>query len=342
MTEELTDQQELYEHHRIVTDRGQHPIRIDKYLANRLHDTSRTRVQRAAEAGNILVNDQPVKSNYKIKPEDIISIVLPRPPGKIEIIPENIPLQIIFEDDELLVVNKNAGMVVHPGISNFSGTLVNALHYHFRDIPLFKSGEVRPGLVHRLDKNTSGLLVIAKTEYALNHLANQFFHHTTKRTYHTLVWGSLKEKEGTIEGNIGRNLKDRKKMQVFPDGSQGKPAITHYRVLEEMSYVNLVECILETGRTHQIRAHFEYVKHPIFGDEVYGGNKIVRGTTFTKYKQFVQNCFKILPRQALHAKSLGFTHPRTHKEMYFDSELPEDMCVVIEKWRNYIVGRETL
>ncbi|MBL7110796.1 MAG: RluA family pseudouridine synthase [Bacteroidales bacterium] len=335
MTEEHVEQSELFEHHRIVVDRGQQTLRIDKYLVDRLADTSRTRIQQAAEAGNILVDGKPVKSNYKIKPEEEISIVLPHPPRKIELIPENIPLNILFEDEELLIVNKPAGMVVHPGISHYSGTLVNALYYHFQDLPLFQSGEIRPGLVHRIDKDTTGLLVVAKTEFALNHLANQFFHHTIQRKYQAIIWGIPADREGTIEGHIGRSVKDRKIMQVFKDGSLGKPAVTHFRVLEPLSYVCLVECILETGRTHQIRAHFESIRHPIFGDEDYGGNQILRGTTFTKYKQFVQNCFKILPRQALHAKSLGFVHPRSREEMIFDSELPEDMKMVLEKWRTY-------
>ena len=261
--------------------------------------------------------------------------MLPHPPRKVELVPENIPLDILFEDEELLIINKPAGMVVHPGISHYSGTLVNALYYHFRELPLFQSGEIRPGLVHRIDKDTTGLLVVAKSEFALNHLANQFFHHTVQRTYQAIIWGVPDEKEGTIEGHIGRSLKDRKVMQAFPDGSHGKPAVTHYRVLEPLGYVSLVECILETGRTHQIRAHFAGIKQPLFGDMDYGGDQILKGTTFTKYKQFVQNCFKILPRQALHAKSLGFIHPRTGKEMFFDSELPEDMKAVLEKWRNY-------
>ena len=339
MEEELFEQSELYEHHRIIVDKGQEPIRIDKYLVNRLEKISRTRIQRAADAGNIIVNDQPVKPNYKTKPGDIISIILAFPPRKIEILPESIPLNIIYEDEELIVLNKEAGMVVHPGIGNYSGTLVNALYYHFQDSPLFQETEIRPGLVHRIDKNTSGILVIAKTELALNHLAKQFFFHTIERKYHALLWGILKNKEGKIEGNIGRSIRDRKKMKVYQDSSHGKPAITHYKVVEELGYVSLVECTLETGRTHQIRAHFQYIKHPVFNDETYGGNVILKGTTFTKYKQFVQNCFTILPRQALHAKSLGFVHPKTGVKMFFNSELPEDMKQVIEKWRSYIVGR---
>jgi 23S rRNA pseudouridine1911/1915/1917 synthase len=335
MTDNI-DQTELYEHHRIVVDRGQQTLRIDKYLSDRLADTSRTRIQNAADAGNILVNGKPVKSNYKIKPEQEISIVLPHPPRKIELIPENIPLNILFEDEELLILDKPADMVVHPGISHYSGTLVNALYYHLQDLPLFQSGEMRPGLVHRIDKDTTGLLVVAKSEFALNHLANQFYHHTIERKYQAIIWGIPGEKEGTIEGHIGRSLKDRTIMQVFKDGSQGKPARTHYRVLEPLSYVSLVECILETGRTHQIRAHFKSINHPIFSDAAYGGDQILKGTTFTKYKQFVQNCFKIIPRQALHAKSLGFIHPRSKKEMFFDSELPDDMKMVLEKWRKYL------
>jgi 23S rRNA pseudouridine1911/1915/1917 synthase len=337
--DEISDHSELFEHFRIIVDKGQQPLRIDKYLINRLPQTSRTRIQNAALAGNILVNEKPVRSNFKIRPEDIISIVLPHPPRKIEIIPENIPLNIIYEDDDLLIVNKEAGMVVHPGISNFTGTLVNALYYHLRDLPLFQSGELRPGLVHRIDKNTSGILVVAKSEFALNHLASQFFYHKINRVYNALIWGIPAKKEGAIEGNIGRSQKDRKKMKVYPGGQYGKPAITHYRVIEELGYVSLVECILETGRTHQIRTHFEYIKHPVFNDEVYGGNKIIKGTTFTKYRQFVKNCFEIIPRQALHAKSLGFIHPRTGKEVFFDSDLPDDMKRVIGKWRNYVVGR---
>lgn len=337
--DDFHEQTELYEHHRIIVDKGQQPLRIDKFLFNRLPNTSRTRIQNAAIAGNILVNEKSVKSNFKVKPEDIISIVLPHPPRKTEILPEDIPLNIIYEDDDLLVVNKAAGMVVHPGISNFTGTLVNALYFHLKDHPLFQSGDIRPGLVHRIDKNTSGLLVVAKSELALNHLARQFFYHTVKRAYNALIWGIPEKKEGTIEGNIGRSQKDRKKMKVYPGDEHGKPAITHYRVLEELGYVCLVECILETGRTHQIRTHFEYFRHPVFNDETYGGDRILKGTTFTKYRQFVKNCFEMIPRQALHAKSLGFIHPRTGKEISFDSSLPVDMTRVVEKWRGYIVGR---
>ena len=331
--------EELFEHHRIVVDKGQQIMRIDKYLVNRLVNTSRSKVQAAAEAGNILVNEQAVKSNYKIKPEEIISIVLPHPPRDTEILPENIPLDVVFEDEHILVINKNAGLVVHPGVGNYTGTLINALYYYFRDLPMFQTGNMRPGLVHRLDKNTSGILLIAKTELSLNRLAKQFYDRTTSRKYLALVWGSLDEEEGRIEGHIGRDLRDRKKMTVFSDGSQGKPAVTHYKLLERLGYLSLVECQLETGRTHQIRVHFKHIRHPLFNDETYGGDQILKGTTFTKYKQFVQNCFQVLPRHALHAKSLGFEHPDSGEKMFFDSELPEDMTQVIEKWRRYTGGR---
>jgi 23S rRNA pseudouridine1911/1915/1917 synthase len=331
--------EELYEHHRIVVDKGQQVMRIDKYLVNRLENTSRSKIQGAAEAGNILVNEQAVKSNYKIKPEEVISIVLPHPPRDTEILPEDIPLNVVFEDEHILVINKNAGLVVHPGVGNYTGTLINALYHYFRDLPLFQTGNMRPGLVHRLDKNTSGILLIAKTELALNRLAKQFYDRTTSRKYLALVWGSLDEEKGRIEGHIGRDLKDRKKMNVFADGSQGKHAVTHYKLIERLGYLSLVECQLETGRTHQIRVHFKHIRHPLFNDETYGGDQILKGTTFTKYKQFVQNCFQALPRHALHAKSLGFTHPDTGEQMFFDSELPEDMTQVIEKWRRYTGGR---
>lgn len=331
--------EELFEHHRIVVDKGQQHMRIDKYLVNRLMDTSRSKIQAAAEAGNILVNEQAVKSNYKIKPEEVISIVLPHPPRDTEILPEDIPLDVVFEDEHILVINKNAGLVVHPGVGNYTGTLINALYYYFRDLPLFQTGNMRPGLVHRLDKNTSGILLIAKTEFALNRLAKQFYDRTTSRKYLALVWGSLDEEEGRIEGHVGRDPRDRKRMTVFSDETQGKPAVTHYKLLERLGYLSLVQCQLETGRTHQIRVHFKHIRHPLFNDEIYGGDQILKGTTFTKYKQFVQNCFQVLPRHALHAKSLGFTHPATREKMFFDSELPEDMTQVIEKWRRYTGGR---
>jgi 23S rRNA pseudouridine1911/1915/1917 synthase len=335
MQEELFEPSELYEHHRIMVDRGQALLRIDKYLDNRLENVSRNKIQQASRAGNILVNGTPVKSNYKVKPADVISVVLPYPHHEFELIPEDIPLNILYEDESVVVVNKEAGMVVHPGHGNYTGTLVNALAWHLKDLPLFKTGEVRPGLVHRIDKDTSGILVIAKTELALNKLARQFFNRTTHRTYNALVWGHFDKDSGTIEGNIGRNIRDRLKMQVFKEDDQGKPAVTHYHVLENLGYVSLLECKLETGRTHQIRVHMEYAGHPVFNDERYGGNKILRGTTFAKYRQFVQNCFTIMPRHALHAKSLGFVHPETNKEMFFDSELPPDFQQVLEKWRNY-------
>jgi 23S rRNA pseudouridine1911/1915/1917 synthase len=339
--EELVDQQELFEHYRFKADPGQSLLRIDKFLSDRLENSSRTRIQNAANAGNILVNNNAVKPNYKIKPGDIVQVVLPTPPRDIELIPENIPLTIVYEDDDVLVVNKQPGMVVHPAYGNYTGTLVNALMWHFRDLPLFNTGESRPGLVHRLDKNTSGILVIAKNEFALNRLSKQFFDRTTDRRYNALIWGIPDPSEGTITGNVGRSIKDRKVMQVFKDDTEGKTAITHYKVLEDFGYISLIECKLETGRTHQIRVHFSHIKHPLFNDEEYGGDQILKGTTFTKYQQFIKNCFKILPRQALHAKSLAFDHPVTGKRLSFDSDLPDDMVQVIEKWRKYISGRES-
>jgi 23S rRNA pseudouridine1911/1915/1917 synthase len=339
---DLVDQQELFEHHRFKADPGQSLLRIDKFLSDRLENTSRTRIQSAANAGNILVNNYPVKPNYKVKPGDVVQVVLPNPPREIELIPENIPLNIVYEDNDVLVVNKEPGMVVHPAYGNYTGTLVSALMWHFRDLPLFNTGESRPGLVHRLDKNTSGILVIAKNEFALNRLSKQFFDRTTDRRYNALVWGVPDPLEGTITGNVGRSIKDRKIMQVFKDGSDGKTAITHYKVLEDLGYISLIECKLETGRTHQIRVHFSHIKHPLFNDEEYGGDKILKGTTFTKYQQFIKNCFKILPRQALHAKSLAFDHPVTGQRLSFDSDLPTDMMQVIEKWRKYISGRDAM
>lgn len=340
--EELIDQveQELFEHYRFKADPGQSLLRIDKFLSDRLENSSRTRIQNAANAGNILVNNNPVKPNYKIKPGDIVQVVLPTPPREIELIPQNIPLNIVYEDDDVLVVNKEPGMVVHPAYGNYTGTLVNALMWHFKDLPLFNTGESRPGLVHRIDKNTSGILVIAKNEFALNRLSKQFYDRTTDRRYNALVWGVPDPLEGTITGNVGRSIKDRKVMQVFADESEGKPAITHYKVLENLGYISLVECKLETGRTHQIRIHFSHIKHPLFNDEEYGGDQIIKGTTFTKYQQFIKNCFKILPRQALHAKSLSFTHPVSGERLHFDSDLPDDMVQVIEKWRKYTSGRD--
>lgn len=340
--DDITEQQELFEHHRFIVDPGQSMLRIDKYLTAKIEGASRTRVQGAADAGNILVNNAPVKSSYKVKPADLIQVVLPNPPREIELIPEDIPLSIVFEDDHVIVVNKEPGMVVHPGYGNYTGTLVNALMWHLRDNPMFSSGELRPGLVHRIDKNTSGLLVIAKSELAHNRLARQFFDRTTERQYIALVWGLPKPEEGTVTGNIGRSPKDRKVMYVFIDGTEGKHAITHYRTIEELGYISMIECRLETGRTHQIRVHMSHIGHPLFNDEEYGGNRILRGTTFTKYQQFVRNCFNMLPRQALHARSLGFTHPATGEKLLFESPLPDDMTSVIEKWRTYISGRDDI
>lgn len=333
------DSQELFEHFRFLADPGQTPLRIDKFLFNKLEGTSRSRIQAAANAGNILSNGTPVKPNYRVKPGDQLSIVLPHPPRKIELIPEDIPLDIVYEDQDVIVLNKQAGLVVHPGYGNYTGTLVNALMYHLKDNPLFHSGEERPGLVHRIDKNTSGLLVVAKNEHALNKLASQFFHKTSKRSYYALVWGDMDKEEGTITGFIGRNPKDRKQMFVFPDGEQGKEAVTHYRVVERLGYVNLVECKLETGRTHQIRVHFQYLGHPLFNDPEYGGDRILRGTTFTKYKQFVLNCFELLSGQALHARMLGFEHPASGKDVLFEAPLPDGFSKVVQKWRTYIQGR---
>lgn len=336
---EEQEEQELYEHHHFTVDRGQGMLRIDKYLHARIENSSRNKVQVAARAGNILVNGQAVKPNYKVKPFDEISIVMAYPPREIELIPEEIPLDILFEDDDLVILNKEAGMVVHPGYGNYSGTLVNALVFHFGHLPRQNQEDAKPGLVHRLDKNTSGIMVIAKTELAQTRLAKMFFDRNIDRIYHALVWGDFEEDTGTIEGHIGRSLKNRKVMDVFPDGAYGKPAVTHYRVLERFGYVTLVECKLETGRTHQIRAHFQHIRHPLFNDETYGGDKILKGTTFTRYKQFVANCFKLLPRHALHAKTLGFAHPTRNEKLYFDSPLPPDMQQVVEKWRGYAVHR---
>jgi 23S rRNA pseudouridine1911/1915/1917 synthase len=332
--------QELFEHFRFIADKGQSLLRIDKFLTDRIQNVSRNRIQEAATANTIIVNGNAVKANYRVKPNDVISIVMAYPPREIEILPENIPLDIVYEDDSLLVVNKPAGLVVHPGHGNFSGTLLNALAYYFKDNTGFNPNDPRLGLVHRIDKDTSGLLVIAKTEQAKTLLSKQFFHKTTKRLYWALVWGVPEPNEGTITGNIGRCLRDRQKMDVFPDGEHGKQAVTHYRVLERFGYVSLVECRLETGRTHQIRTHMRYIGHPLFNDERYGGNEILKGTRFAKYKQFVKNCFDVCPRQALHAKTLGFVHPVTKEELYFDSSIPDDMQQLLEKWRNYVRGRE--
>ena len=318
-----------------AVDKGQAMLRLDKYLVDRMEHCSRSRIQTAADNGNILVNGSPVKSSYKVKPLDKISIVMPYPRRESEIIPENIPLDIVYEDDDIIVVNKAAGMVVHPGVGNHSGTLVHALSYHLRDLEMFSEGNARAGLVHRIDKDTSGLLVVAKNERAHASLAKQFFDHTIYRRYVALVWGNIAEDEGTIIGHIGRNPKDRLQMFVFPNGEDGKHAVTHYKVLRRYGYVTLVECRLETGRTHQIRVHMSWQGHPLFNDERYGGNRILKGTTFVKYKQFIENCFKLIPRQSLHARALGFDHPSTGEYVQFESELPDDMRAVLQKWDNY-------
>lgn len=331
--EEHLEKEEFYEHFKYVAHEGQEPLRVDRFLMNFIENATRNKIQQAIKAGNVLVNEVQVKSNYKVKPNDEVRVVLAHPPKENLLVAEDIPLNIIYEDNTLIVVNKPAGMVVHPGHGNDSGTLVNGLMHHIENLP--KNSNERPGLVHRIDKNTSGLLVIAKTEYAMAHLSKQFFNKTTKRLYYALVWGTVAEDEGTIEGHIGRSFKNRLQMDVFPDGEYGKSAVTHYRVLERLGYVTLVQCQLETGRTHQIRAHFKHIGHPLFNDERYGGDAILKGTTFTKYKQFVENCFKVLPRQGLHAKTLGFEHPETNKIMEFNSEIPEDMTQCIEKWKNY-------
>ncbi len=332
------EQDELYEHFKFTAADGQDPLRVDKFLMNFIENATRNKIQQAIKAGNVLVNDTVVKSNYKVKPLDVVRVVLAHPPHENLLVAEDIPLDIVFEDDAVIVVNKSAGMVVHPGHGNYSGTLVNGLIHHFENLP--KNSNERPGLIHRIDKDTSGLLVVAKTEYAMANLAKQFFDRATDRKYLALVWGNLKEDEGTITGHIGRSFKNRLQMDVFPDGEHGKPAITHYKVVERFSYVTLVECKLETGRTHQIRAHFKHIGHTLFNDARYGGDKILKGTTFSKYKQFVENCFKVLPRQALHAKTLGFEHPTTKQWLEFDSEIPEDMQAALEKWRNYTVHQK--
>jgi 23S rRNA pseudouridine1911/1915/1917 synthase len=324
---------ELYEHYRFTASEGQEPLRVDKFLMNFIENATRSKLQQAAKAGNVLVNDVAVKSNHKVKPNDVVRVVLTYPPAENLLVAEDIPLDIIYEDDAVIVVNKTAGMVVHPGHGNYSGTLVNGLIHHIENLPT--NSNERPGLVHRIDKDTSGLLVVAKTEFAMTNLSKQFFNRTTERLYYALVWGHVEDDEGRIEGNIGRSLKNRLQMAVFPDGDFGKHAVTHYKVLERLTYVTLVECKLETGRTHQIRAHFKHIGHTLFNDERYGGDDILKGTTFTKYKQFVQNCFKVLPRQALHAKTLGFTHPTTGEFMQFNSDIPQDIVDCLEKWRTY-------
>lgn len=338
--ESTEERDELYEHFRFTVDPGTELIRMDKYLMNMLANTSRNKIQQAAKANCILVNGKAEKSNYRVHPNDVISILLPHPPREIEIIAEDIPLNIPYEDDDLIIINKPAGLVVHPAYGNYTGTLVNALTYHFQNQKDAEGNEVRPLLVHRIDKNTSGIMIVAKSEIAQMKLAANFFEHSIDRKYRALVWGDFKEDEGTIVGNVGRNPKDRLVMTVFPDGEAGKHAVTHYKVIERFGYVTLVECQLETGRTHQIRVHMKYAGHPLFNDETYGGDQIIKGTTFTKYKQFIKNCFELMPRQALHAKSLGFHHPVTGEYLLFDSKMPEDFEKVLDKWRNYAKHKE--
>ena len=340
--EPVGNESQLYEHFRVVVDKGQAMVRVDKYLFERIVNASRNRIQKAADAGLIMANGKPVKSSYKVKPCDVLTVMMDRPRYDNDIIPEDIPLDIVYEDNDLMVVNKPAGLVVHPGCGNYHGTLVNAIAWHLKDNPKYDPNDPQVGLVHRIDKDTSGLLVVAKTPDAKTHLGLQFYNKTTKRKYNALVWGVVENNEGTIEGNIGRNPKDRMQMAVLSDPAQGKHAVTHYRVLERLGYVTLVECVLETGRTHQIRVHMKHIGHTLFNDERYGGNEILKGTHFSKYKQFVNNCFETCPRQALHAMTLGFVHPRTGEEMFFTSPLPEDMTNLIDKWRNYISNREEL
>jgi 23S rRNA pseudouridine1911/1915/1917 synthase len=338
--EELQDisqsqEDELYIHHHFVVDKGQQPLRIDVFLTNKITNATRNKVQQAAESGLITVNDKVIKQNYKVKPGDVVKVLMPHPKATYDLTPENIPLDIVYEDDDVILVNKPAGMVVHPGSGNYSGTLVNALSYHFQQLPNLKGNENRPGLVHRIDKNTSGLLIIAKTEFAMAHLAKQFYYHTINRKYIALVWGTFDKSEGTIIGNIGRNKRYRMMMDVYPDGDEGKEAITHYKVIQKFTYTTLLECKLETGRTHQIRVHMKHIGHPIFNDETYGGDRIVKGTVYSRYKQFVENCFAAIPRHALHAASLGFIHPRNGEYMYFEVPIPADMQAVIDKWQNF-------
>lgn len=337
--DELEGEPQLYEHFRFVVDSGQEPLRIDKYMLEKLQHSSRNRIQRAADAGFVHVNDLPVKRNYRVRPGDVVTLMLDRPRHDTSIEAEDIPLDVVYEDSQLMVVNKPAGLVVHPGVGNFTGTLVNALAWHLRDVEGYDPNDPEVGLVHRIDKDTSGLLVVAKTPDAKTKLGLQFFNKTTHRSYNALVWGNVKDDEGRIEGNIGRDPKDRLRMAVFaPDSGIGKPAVTHYRVIERFGYVTLIECILETGRTHQIRAHMRSISHPLFADERYGGMEILRGERSASYRAFVQNCFSLCPRQALHARTLGFVHPTTGKQMDFTSEWPEDMRQLIEKWRTFIAG----
>jgi len=330
---------QLYEHFRFVADAGQAPLRVDKFMLEKMQHSSRNRIQKAADAGFVHVNDRPVKSNYKVRPGDVVTLMLDRPRHDSTIEPEDIPLDVVYEDDQLMVINKPAGLVVHPGAGNFHGTLINAVAWHLRDLPSYDPNDPEVGLVHRIDKDTSGLLVVAKTPDAKTSLGVQFFNKTTHRSYLALVWANFQEEEGRIEGNIARDPRDRLRMTVLPpDSEQGKPAVTHYRVVERFGYVTLVECILETGRTHQIRAHMKHIGHPLFGDERYGGTEILRGNRSSTYKAFIQNCFALCPRQALHAQTLGFVHPVTKQQMDFTSDLPSDMKALIEKWRGYIRG----
>jgi 23S rRNA pseudouridine1911/1915/1917 synthase len=336
LTDQQPDENGLYEHFSITVDKGQSMMRLDKYLATHIENCSRNRVQTAVDQGNVFVNDRPQKASYKIKPFDKIVLKMEYPKYNCLLTPQDIPIDIIYEDDDVIVVNKEAGMCVHPGHGNYEGTLVNALTFHLQDNPMFQQGDERAGLVHRIDKNTSGILVVGKNPAACQHLSHQFFLHSTKRRYIALVWGNFEEDEGTITGHIGRNPRNRHQMYVFADGSEGKHAVTHYKVLKRYGYVTLVECRLETGRTHQIRVHMQYMGHPLFNDERYGGDKILKGTTFSKYKQFIENCFDTMPRHALHARMLGFVHPTTGEEMIFESKTPADFQAVIDRWDNYV------
>lgn len=338
------EEDELYLHHNITVDPGQQPIRIDKFLVGKVERVTRNKVQNAINIGSVKVNAKQVKSNYKVKPGDVITVLLPKPVKEGVILPENIPLDIVFEDEDVLVINKPSGLVVHPGVGNHSGTLVNALAYYFKSLPVMEGNRAdRPGIVHRIDKNTSGLMVIAKSDYAMTHLAKQFYDHTIERKYEALIWGEPDDDEGTLDENIGRHERNRIEQSTYPKGGDiGKVAITHYKVLERLYYVSLVECKLETGRTHQIRVHMKYNGNPVFNDDRYGGNRVVKGTVYTKYRRFVENCFDLLPRQGLHAKSLGFTHPITGESLYFEAPLPTDMQQCLDRWRNYVAGRKTL
>ncbi|MVN89865.1 RluA family pseudouridine synthase [Mucilaginibacter aquatilis] len=331
------EEPDLFEHMRIVVDKGQSLLRIDKFLMHKLENASRNRIQNAIELGNVLVNEKQAKSSYKVKPLDVISVVLPHPPRDTEVYPENIPLNIAYEDNDVLVINKPPGLVVHPGYNNYTGTLVNGLVYHFQQLPTLPGNDGRPGLVHRIDKDTSGLLLISKNERAMAWLARQFYEHTITRKYKALVWGDL-EQNGTVTGYINRSVADRRVMSIYDSEDKGKWSVTHYKVLERFGYVTLIECQLETGRTHQIRAHMKHIGHPLFSDATYGGDKILKGTTFNKYKQFIENCFELMPRQALHAQTLGFVHPTTRKYINFEASLPDDFEAVLQKWRKYIAA----